>query len=211
MKFGYARISTSDQKMDLQIDALLRAGVEHENIYTDISSGAKSKRKGLDLMMSKLRKDDEVIVWRLDRLARSLSHILKLIEGWGHDGISFKSIQEAAMDTSTAYGKAIIQMSGIFAELERNILIERTNAGLSAARKKGRIGGRRPGLNDKAKRKAKIVKTLYIGGMPVSEICTNTGIKSKATIYSYLRFMGVEPDGTEKRKKSNYTNIQSDK
>lgn len=211
MKIGYARISTSDQVLDLQIDSLLKAGVAMENIYTDVSSGIKAQRPGMDKMLMKLRKDDEVIVWRLDRIGRNLSHILKVVEGFNHDGVVFRSIQEPMMDTSTPMGKMFIQFVGMFAEFERNSLIERTNAGLASARKRGRIGGRRPGLNDKAKRKAKIVKTLYIGGMPVSEICTNTGIKSKATIYSYLRFMGVEPDGTEKRKKSNYTDIKSDK
>ena len=115
------------------------------------------------------------------------------------------------MDTSTPMGKMFIQFVGMFAEFERNSLIERTNAGLSAARKRGRIGGRKKGLSDSAKEKAKQVKKMYLAEIPVKEICEITGIKSKATIYSYLRYMGIEPDGSEKREKSNYTDIKSDK
>jgi len=204
MKFGYARISTSDQKLDMQIDSLLRAGVDHKNIFTDISSGVKTSRPGFDKMISILRKDDEVVIWRLDRLARNLSHLLKVVEGWNHDGIILKSLQEPMVDPTTSTGKMFIQMVGMMAELERNSLIERTNAGLSAAKKRGRTGGRPKGMSKEAKRKAKLCKGMYLGGSTVRDIIEGVGI-SRATIYKYLRHEGVEPDGLEERQKYNYT------
>jgi len=210
MIFGYARISTPEQKLDMQLDSLMRAGVDHKNIYTDVSSGVKTVRPGLDSLSEKLRAGDEVYVWRLDRLARSLSHILTLVEGWNHDGIILKSIQEPMVDPTTAPGKMFVQMIGMMAELERNTMIERTNAGLSAARKRGRFGGRPKGLSDESKKKAKLIKRLYLGGATINEILKGVGV-AKSTCYKYLRHEGVEPDGFEVREKSNYTDIKSDK
>jgi len=210
MIFGYARISTPEQKLDMQIDSLLRAGVEHKNIVTDISSGVKTVRPGFDAMASKLRSGDHVVIWRLDRLARNLTHLLKVVEGWDHDGIVMKSLQEPMVDPSTATGKMFIQMVGMMAELERNTMIERTNAGLSAARKRGRVGGRPSGLSVKAKKKAKLVKGMYLGGATIKEIEDGVGI-SRATLYKYLRIEGVKPDGNEERQRSDYKDIKSDK
>lgn len=204
MKFGYARISTPDQKLDLQIDSLMRAMVPHENIFTDVSSGVKTERPGFDNLQGKLRKGDEVYVWRLDRVGRNLSHLLKVVEGWSHDGIKLISLQEPMVDPDSATGKMFIQMVGMMAEFERNNLIERTNAGLSAAKKRGRKGGRPKGMSDEAKRKAKLCKRLYLSECTVKEICASIGI-SKATMYKYLEYEGVKVDGFKNREKYDYT------
>ncbi len=196
MKFGYARISTKDQKLDLQLDALLRAGVEQENIFTDISSGVKRDRPGFDKMLLKIRKGDEVIVWKLDRVARSVAHISKLMEGWEAEEIQFRSIMEPFFDTKSSHGKFVFTLFSAFAQLERDIIIERTNAGLEAARKRGRKGGRPSGLTKASKTKAKMCAKLYkTNDVTVEEIMEMTNIGSKATFYKYLRYMEIEPDG----------------
>jgi len=196
MKFGYARISTKEQKFDMQIDGLLRAGVEDENIYKDVSSGVKREREGFDKMTSKLRKGDEVIVWKLDRVARSVIHISKLMEGWELEGIQFRSIQEPFFDTTSSHGRFVFTLFSAVAQLERDLIVERTNAGLAAARKRGRKGGRPHGLSKSAKLKAAMCAKLYkTNNTSVEEIMELTGIKSKATFYSYLRYMKIEPDG----------------
>lgn len=196
MKFGYARISTKGQNIDMQIDALLRAGVEESNIYKDVSSGIKKERAGFDDMTSKLRRGDEVIVWKLDRMARSTVHIAKLMEGWEAEGIQFRSIQEPFFDTVSSHGKFVFTIFSAFAQLERDIIIERTKAGLDAARKRGRKGGRPYGLTVESKKKAKICAKLYKANLlSVEEIMDMTGVGSKATFYKYLRYMKIEPDG----------------
>lgn len=182
------------------MDAMLRAGVEQHNIYTDVTSGAKAERKGLDKMLAMLRRGDEVIVWKLDRLARSVSHLCKLVEGWEAEGIQFRSIQESFIDTTSSHGKFVLTLFSAVAQLERDLIIERTMAGLAAARKRGRVGGRRPGMTDAAKRKARLCESMYKDGTAsVEEMCEAIGIKSKATFYKYLRSRNVEPDGTEPR------------
>lgn len=196
MKFGYIRISTKEQKMDMQIDALLRAGVEEQNLYKDISSGIKKERTGFDAMTAKLRRGDEVIVWKLDRVARSVAHISKLMEGWEAEGIQFRSIQEPFFDTTSSHGKFVFTLFSAVAQLERDLIVERTKAGLEAARKRGRKGGRPSGLSKASKKKARLCVKLYkTNTVTVEEIMEMTDIGSKATFYKYLRYMGVEPDG----------------
>jgi DNA invertase Pin-like site-specific DNA recombinase len=199
MKFGYIRISTDDQKIDLQMDALLEYGVDRDNIFVDIASGARSKREGLDRMLSKLRRGDQVVVWRLDRLARSTAHISKLIEKWDKEEIDFFCIDQPFFDTKTSHGKFVFNMFSAVAQLERNLIGERTKAGLEAARKRGRKGGRPKGLTEGSKKKAKLAARLYKDkDLSVEQICEMSGIKSKATLYKYLRAVGVEQDGFEK-------------
>src|SRR5512144_1853036 len=155
MLIGYARVSTSDQTLDLQKDALLKAGCDR--IFTDTASGAKSERIGLDEAMSHLRERDTLVVWRLDRLGRSLKHLIETITALNNRKIGFKSITEA-IDTTTSGGKLIFHIFGALAEFERDIIRERTQAGLIAARARGRKGGRPKALTTK---RAAQLQTLY--------------------------------------------------
>jgi DNA invertase Pin-like site-specific DNA recombinase len=137
MLFGYVRVSTKTQNPNLQVDALLKEGVLEKNLYQDVSSGAKAERHDLELMISKLREGDTVIVWKLDRIARSISHLLKLVDQFEKLGINFKSINDPFIDTTSAHGKIVITLFGAVAQLERDIIIECTTAGLKSARRRG--------------------------------------------------------------------------
>ena len=137
MLFGYVRVSTKIQNPNLQIDALLKEGVTEKNIYRDVSSGAKAERHDLDLMISKLREGDTLIVWKLDRIAWSISHLLKLVGQFEKIGVKFKSINDPFLDTTSAHGKFVVALFGAVAQLERDIIIERTTAGLKSARRRG--------------------------------------------------------------------------
>src|SRR5215472_3319623 len=139
MLLGYARVSTQDQTLDLQTDALKRAGCE--KIFTDTTSGAKAERPGLQEAMNHLRAGDTLVVWRLDRLSRTLKHLISTISDLSDHDIAFKSLQEN-IDTTTSGGKLIFHVFGALAEFEREVIRERTNAGLQAARARGRFGGR---------------------------------------------------------------------
>lgn len=146
-------------------------------------------------MLQLLRKGDVVIVWRIDRLGRTTLQLIKLMTEFREKGIEFKSIMEG-IDTSTQMGRMWFMLSSIFAENERNIIRERTNAGLTAARARGKVGGRPSGLSDEAIRKAKIATELYKAKeLTVNEICTTLGIKSNATFYRYLKHQDVEVNG----------------
>src|SRR5215208_6622623 len=135
MFIGYARVSTDDQNLDLQRDALTKAGCEQ--IYTDQVSGTKAERKGLTDALSHLRSGDTLVVWRLDRLGRSLRHLIETVTNLHERGIGFKSVQES-IDTTTSGGKLVFHIFGALAEFEREIIRERTQAGLQAARARGR-------------------------------------------------------------------------
>ncbi|MDD3459604.1 MAG: recombinase family protein, partial [Weeksellaceae bacterium] len=145
MNIGYARVSTDDQKLDLQLDALTMAGCDQ--IYQDIASGARSDRVGLDNATRYLRPGDTLVVWKLDRLARSLKHLIDVVNQLHQKGVFFKSIREN-IDTSSSGGKLTFPLFGALAEFERDIIRERTMAGLLAARARGRIGGRPKAMND---------------------------------------------------------------
>src|SRR5512133_432958 len=144
MFIGYARVSTSDQTLDLQKDALDKAGCDR--IFTDTASGAKAERTGLDAALSYVRTGDTLVVWRLDRLGRSLPHLIETITALNTRKIGFKSITEN-IDTTTSGGKLIFHIFGALAEFERDIIRERTQAGLHAARARGRLGGRPKALS----------------------------------------------------------------
>ena len=182
MLIGYARVSTTDQTLDLQKDALEKAGCER--IFTDTASGAKAERIGLDDALSYVRPDDTLVVWRLDRLGRSLKHLIETITALNERGVGFRSLTER-IDTTTSGGKLIFHIFGALAEFERDIIKERTQAGLTAARARGRLGGR-PRLKAFA-RKVALAKRLYEDRKtPVKEICRDLNI-SRATLYRYLR------------------------
>jgi DNA invertase Pin-like site-specific DNA recombinase len=182
MLIGYARVSTQDQTLDLQTDALKQAGCE--KLCTDMTSGAKSERPGLQEAMNHLRTGDTLVVWRLDRLGRTLKHLIATITDLSDNGIGFRSLQEN-MDTTTSGGKLIFHIFGALAEFEREVIRERTNAGLQAARARGRLGGR-PKLQTLDPKKIALVKQLYAdGNMPVKEICDTLHI-GRSTLYRYV-------------------------
>ena len=181
MLIGYARVSTSDQTLDLQKDALEKAGCGR--IFTDTASGAKAERVGLDEAMSHLREGDTLVVWRLDRLGRSLRHLIETITALASRGIGFKSITES-IDTTTSGGKLIFHIFGALAEFERDIIRERTQAGLNAARARGRKGGRPKSLTG---RKIEMARQLYNSRThTIDEVCRTLNI-SRATLYRYIR------------------------
>lgn len=182
MKIGYARVSTSDQNIALQQDALKQDGCEE--VFADIASGAKTQRPGLDKALSFLRKGDLLVVWKLDRLGRSVQHLIDTIKQLHKRQIGFKSLQEN-IDTSTSGGKLIFHIFGALAEFERDLIIERTGAGLKAAsRVRGRLGGRPPHLDN---RQIKRLLELYNEGKStVVEICKIFNI-SRPSFYNYLR------------------------
>ncbi len=189
MLIGYARVSTQDQTLDLQTDALKQAGCE--KLFTDTTSGAKSERPGLQEAMNHLRAGDTLVVWRLDRLGRTLKHLIATITDLSEKGIGFKSLQEN-MDTTTSGGKLIFHIFGALAEFEREVIKERTIAGLQAARARGRLGGR-PKIQSLDPKKIALARKLYEdGNMPVQEICDTLHI-GKATLYRYIQDGPVRP------------------
>jgi DNA invertase Pin-like site-specific DNA recombinase len=180
MLIGYARVSTHEQTLNLQQDALQQAGCN--KIFTDTASGAKAERKGLDGALHYVRKGDTLVVWRLDRLGRSLPHLITTMTSLEEQGIGFKSLTEN-IDTTTSGGKLIFHIFGALAEFERNLIRERTQAGLLAARARGRKGGRPKALNEK---QLGIGQDLYDKHHPIAEICRTLKI-SKATLYRPLK------------------------
>jgi len=173
MKIGYARVSTQDQKAELQIDALEKAGCQ--KIYLDKESGSKSSRPELDRLKDSLRAGDTLCVYRLDRLGRSLKDLISWMQELDNEGINFESLQEK-IDTSTPTGKLIFHIFGAIAEFERDLIRERTNAGLTAARARGRKGGRKPKLSEE---KRKALCDLYTA--------KNHSIKSLCEMFSISR------------------------
>jgi len=183
MNIGYARVSTKDQNLDLQLNALKECGCTE--IFFEKISAAK-ERPELEKMISILRKDDIVVVWKLDRLGRSLKHLIDLISMFREKGVEFISLNDN-IDTTTIHGRLIFNIFASFAEFERELISERTKAGLEAARAKGRIGGRKPGLTKQSIAKAYTALYLSEKDMPVSDILKQLEI-SKATYYRYLEY-----------------------
>lgn len=182
MLIGYARVSTQDQTLDLQTDALTQAGCER--IFTDTASGGKSERPGFQAAMNHLRAGDTLVVWRLDRLGRTLNHLIATITELNEQEIGFKSLQEN-MDTTTSGGKLIFHIFGALAEFEREVIRERTSAGLQAARARGRFGGR-PTIFSLDPKKVMLARKLYSGrNVPVKEICETLRI-GRSTLYRYI-------------------------
>lgn len=189
MKIGYARVSTKEQSLDLQKDALEKEGCT--DIYYEHISGANTKRPQLQKMMGQLRKGDVVVVWKLDRLGRSLRDLVNMVSTFQDLGVGFKSLQDN-IDTTTPTGKLTFHLFAALAEFERDIISSRTKAGLEAARKRGRKGGRPKGLSKKAQDKARLAESLYKEKeRSTKEICDHLHI-SKPTLYRYLRSRGVE-------------------
>ena len=188
MKVGYARVSTKDQNLELQLVALKKAGCD--KIYQDIASGAKTERPELNKMIDNLRPGDVLVIWKLDRLGRSLNHLIGLVNSLIEKKIGLQSLNDS-IDTTTPQGLLSFNLFASLAEFERDLIRERTQAGLSAARARGRLGGRPKGLPKKAVATACAAEMLYKEGiLTVDEISKKLGI-AKSTLYSYLRHRGV--------------------
>lgn len=189
MKIGYARVSTKEQSLNLQEDALQKAGCK--KIYSEHISGAKSNRPQLQEMIKQLRQGDIIVVWKLDRLGRSLRDLVNLVSTFQDIGVGFQSLQDS-IDTTTPTGKLTFHLFAALAEFERDIISTRTKAGLEAARVRGRKGGRPKGLSKKAQDKARLAESLYKEKeRSIAEICNHLHI-SKPTLYRYLRSRGVD-------------------
>ncbi|MGH1365840.1 MAG: recombinase family protein [Calditrichia bacterium] len=187
MKIGYARVSTEDQNLDLQIEALNNFGCTR--IFQEKVSGVAKQRKEFDSMIMHLREGDTVIVWKLDRLGRSVKQLIDLMEFWLKEGISFHSITDGLTINDSAMSRMFYTIIAAFAQLERDLISERTKAGLAEARKKGRIGGRPKGLSDEAKKKARAIFKLHSSdAMSVREIMKALDVKSTSTFYKYLKW-----------------------
>lgn len=198
MKIGYARVSTADQNLDLQISALKNAGCEY--IYKEKKSSV-AERPELDKMMNYLREGDQLVVWKFDRLARSLKHLISLIDELQSKKIEFMCLTNN-IDTKTPMGMCFLHIVGAFAELERNLIIERTKAGLTAARNNGVTLGRPRGVNDNRKVVVNAACDLYKQGMSTIDISKSLKISS-ATLYRYLKGAGIRLRATPGRPKKN--------
>ena len=191
MFIGYARVSKSDgsQVLDLQIDTLIKAGVKEENIYSDKASGVKEDRLGLESCLKALREDDILVVWKLDRLGRNLKHLISIVDELTQRKIGFKVLsgQGVNIDTTTQSGKMVFSIFAALAEFERELIKERTIAGLKSARARGRKGGRKFKLTKAQVRLAQA--SMKNRDTSVSELCKELGI-TRPTLYRY-----VTPDG----------------
>ena len=186
---GYARVSTDDQDLSLQIDALEKHGIPKSLIFTDKLSGAKDDRPGLTKCLDSLQGGDVLVVWRLDRLGRSMRHLITLVEDLRSCDVGFRSLNEGAIDTTSASGELIFNIFSALAQFERRLIQERTKAGLAAARARGRCGGR-PRLESE---QAKVRAAKKLSGdrsITIDEICKTLGI-SRSTYYRYL---AMRPD-----------------
>lgn len=199
MKIGYVRVSKADgtQVFDLQKDALIKEGIAPEQIYQDEVSGKKGLRPGLEACLKSLRKGDQLIVWKLDRLGRDLRHLVNTVQDLAERGIGFKVLsgQGAEIDTTTPSGKLIFGIFAALAEFERELIRERTKAGLAAARSRGRKGGRKHELTKAQVRVAQAA--MNHRDASVAELCKELGV-SRTTLYRYVGPNGELRENGEK-------------
>jgi DNA invertase Pin-like site-specific DNA recombinase len=187
---GYARVSTDDQDLSLQIDALEKHGITKSLIFEDKLSGARTDRPGLSKCLDALQSGDVLVVWRLDRLGRSMRHLIALVEDLRGRGVGFRSLNEGAIDTTSASGELIFNIFSALAQFERRLIQERTRAGLAAARARGRRGGR-PRL-DSGQARVRTTKKLHGDkSITIDDICKTLNI-SRST---YYRYVALEPEG----------------
>lgn len=188
MKIGYARVSTKDQSLLMQVEALKKVGCN--KIHEEIASGAKTARPVLDEIMRNLREGDMLVIWKLDRLGRNLAHLIHLTTALIEKKVGLISLNDP-IDTTTSQGRMIFGFFASLAEFERELIVERTQAGLKSARARGRKGGRPKGMSQSAIEKATIAEALYQNGtIPVKKIAEQLDI-SKTTLYLYLRYRNV--------------------
>jgi DNA invertase Pin-like site-specific DNA recombinase len=179
MLIGYARVSTQDQNLDLQVDALTKAGCK--KIFDDKISGSRAERPGLTKALEMLREDDTLVVWKLDRLGRSVKNLVNLVGELHKQGIQFKSLTDA-IDTGTPSGRFFFHVMASLAEMERELTVERTRAGLEIARQLGRTGGRKRQMTDS---KIESAKKLLANGIPPRDVAKNLGV-SVPTLYRWI-------------------------
>jgi DNA invertase Pin-like site-specific DNA recombinase len=191
MKIGYARVSTKDQNLDLQIEALQKAGCE--KIFEEKISGSTKNRPELDKMIEQFRPGDKLYVWRLDRLGRSLKHIIDLVLSLSEKGIIIKGLTDG-VDTSTINGRLFLNIMASLAEYERELIRERTKAGLQSARARGRLGGRPKGFSKESISKLLLMRSVYqdVKKSP-EEIYTALGL-TRATFYRYAKILDTHTD-----------------
>ncbi len=183
MLIGYARVSSDDQNLDLQTDALKKAGCT--KIFSDKISGMKKDRPGLDVALSHLRNGDSFVIWKLDRLGRNLKELISMVGKFDEEGIHFQSTTDG-IDTTTPAGRFFFHVMASLAQMERELLIERTKAGLAAAKKRGRVGGRKRLMTPS---KVEAAKKLLAEGMPPKEVANNLGV-SIPTLYRWCPASG---------------------
>jgi DNA invertase Pin-like site-specific DNA recombinase len=181
MKIGYARVSTQEQNLEMQLDALKEHGCD--KIFSEKASGGNTSRPELDRMLEQLRRGDTIVIWKLDRLGRSLKHLIELVSAFDSQGIGLVSLKEN-IDTTTATGKLVFNIFAALAEFERDIIRERTIAGLVSAKARGKTGGRKKALNDMQVKM--LTQMASDKTLSVADICTQLGI-SKASYYNYLK------------------------
>jgi len=179
MLLGYARVSTQDQNLDLQIEALTKA--DCKKIFEDKISGSRAERPGLTKALEMLREGDTLVVWKLDRLGRSVKHLVDLVGTLHKQGVQFKSLTDA-IDTGTPSGRFFFHVMASLAEMERDLTIERTRAGLEVARQLGRKGGRKCQMTDS---KIESAKKLLATGVPPRDVAKNLGV-SVPTLYRWI-------------------------
>lgn len=181
-RIGYARVSTDDQNLNLQLDALVGSGIPQADIYQEKMSGSRADRPELDHALKALRTGDVLVVWRLDRLGRSLADLVKIVADLETKGVGFESLTEK-IDTTSAAGKLMLHVFAALAEFERNIIRERTKAGLVAARARGRKGGRKPSLTEKQVREIRAL--LRDPDIQATEVAKQYGV-SRSTLYKHV-------------------------
>lgn len=184
VKIGYARVSTEEQNLGLQRDALMRADVAR--VFEDYATGASKHRPGLDSALAMLGAGDTLVVWKLDRLGRSLPHLISLVQTLGYRDIGFQSLSEG-IDTTTAGGRLVFHIMGALAEFERSLIVERTKAGMGAARARGRHVGRLPSLNPT---KVEHARTMIDNGATITAAARTLNV-GRSTLYRALRADGA--------------------
>jgi DNA invertase Pin-like site-specific DNA recombinase len=198
IKLGYARVSTQEQNLDLQLDALEKEGCK--TVFTDKVSGVKASKPNFEKLMEYARPGDTIVIWKLDRLGRSTVKLIELVELLKQKQINLKSLSEA-IDTSTATGNLFFQFMCVLAEHERNVIRERTKAGLESARARGRSGGRPQGLSERYQKIAVEVKEMYERNVhSTGAIREMFQIKSQPTLYKILQFTGSDVKGFLKKR-----------
>jgi DNA invertase Pin-like site-specific DNA recombinase len=181
---GYARVSTTDQDLSLQLAALRQAGCRDAWIFRDTTSGARTARPGLEACLQALEPGDTLMVWRLDRLGRSMTHLMSVIEELLGRQVGFRALCDGAIDTTSASGELIFHIFSALAQFERRLIQERTRAGLAAARARGKKGGRQP--RHAGEPRVRMAYTMYVDQqLSIADICQTLRI-SQATFYRYV-------------------------